>query len=412
MMGGKTDLRRRTCLLAGLILALGLSTLPAQAGPEDRLLENQQRLGRIQDEIEQANQRQDALTAKIAALDAERAEQEQQVRGLEDRLGLLDGRIVEIRERLESTQARLGLVSKELKALERQLAILEEINVARAVATYKAGPTADLDALLSAETFGDLVDRYEYYAAALDEDARLIEEMDQVRAETERKQGEIEEARNVLATAKQQLESDRAELDLLRAEKASVLAAQEAVIQEKDGLLAAAEVREDKLQVARQRIEEDSNRIQALLQARAEGISTGPITGPLPSGGGQLAWPAAGSVTSPYGYRIHPIFGYSRLHTGVDIGAGYGAPVIASADGVVAYVGAMSGYGNVVVIDHGGGMATTYNHLSSFAVSSGESVRRGETIAAVGCTGWCTGPHLHFEVRLNGSPVDPMPYLS
>jgi murein DD-endopeptidase MepM/ murein hydrolase activator NlpD len=411
-MGGKTELRRRVCLVLVLLVGAGLLTLPAYAGPEDRLLENQERLARIQEEIEEANRRQDALTEKISALDAERADQERQVQTLEGRLDLLDGRIAEVRGRLETTQARLGVVSKELKALERQLAILEEIHVARAVATYKAGPTADLDALLSAETFGDLVDRYEYYAAALDEDARLIEEMDQIRSETERKQAEIEEARDALAQAKQQLESDRAELDTLRAEKASILAAQEAVISEKDGLLAVAEAREDKLQVARQRIEEDSNRIQALLQARADGISTGPITGPLPSGGGQLAWPAVGSVTSPYGYRIHPIFGYSRLHTGLDIGAGYGSPVVASANGVVAYVGTMSGYGNVVVIDHGGGMATTYNHLSAFSVSSGESVRRGETIAAVGCTGWCTGPHLHFEVRLNGSPVDPMPYLS
>ena len=99
------------------------------------------------------------------------------------------------------------------------------------------------------------------------------------------------------------------------------------------------------------------------------------------------------------------------MHTGIDIGASYGAPVISADAGTVAYVGAMSGYGNVVVIDHGGGLATTYNHLSAFGVSSGQTVGRGVYIANVGCTGYCTGPHLHFEVRINGSPVDPMPYL-
>jgi murein DD-endopeptidase MepM/ murein hydrolase activator NlpD len=410
MMGGRTDLRRRICLLALLLLLGGSLALPAHAGPQDQLEANEQRLQRIEAQIAEANEKQDALTAKISDLDAERAEQQNLVKSLESQLAELDGRIAEVRGRLESTQARLGTVTRELDRLERELAILQEIHTERAVATYKNGPTGDLDALLAAETFGDLVDRYEYYAAALDEDARLIEEMDAVTAETESKRAEIEEAKTILVESKAQLEADRAELDSVRAERQSVLSAQEALISEKNGLLATVEAHEDKLEVARNRIQEDSARIQALLQARTSDAG-GAISGPLPSGGGQLAWPTVGAVTSPYGYRIHPIFGYSRLHTGLDIGAGYGAPVVASGSGTVAYVGVMSGYGNVVVIDHGGGMATTYNHLSSFAVSSGQSVTRGQVIAAVGCTGWCTGPHLHFEVRINGSPVDPMPYL-
>jgi murein DD-endopeptidase MepM/ murein hydrolase activator NlpD len=116
-------------------------------------------------------------------------------------------------------------------------------------------------------------------------------------------------------------------------------------------------------------------------------------------------------VTSPFGYRTHPIFGDTRLHTGIDIGAPYGAPVYAADNGTVTYVGAMSGYGNVVVVDHGGGLSTTYNHLSAFFVGTGQSVGRGQQVGSVGCTGYCTGPHLHFEVRINGTPVDPMPYL-
>jgi murein DD-endopeptidase MepM/ murein hydrolase activator NlpD len=409
-MGGTSDLRRRVALVLSLLLLAGLTTLPAGASPEDRLQANQERLQQIQEQIERANERQDSLSSQISKLDAERAEVETKVQTLDEQLAELNGRISELSDRLQATQARLGVITKELKRLEEELAIGLKIHEERAIATYMAGPTADIDALLSADSVGDLVERYEYYAAALDEDAKLIERIDTLRISTADKQAEIEEAEALLAEAKLQLEQDRDEVDAARAEKASVLAQQEAIIAEKDGLLASVEAREGKLQTARQRIEEDSSRIQALLQARQTGSPT--ISGPLPKGGGQFAWPTVGSVTSPYGYRIHPIFGYSRLHTGLDIGAGYGSPVVAAEDGVVAYVGVMSGYGNVVVIDHGGGIATTYNHLSSFGVSSGQTVKRSQTIAAVGCTGWCTGPHLHFEVRVNGSPVDPIPYLS
>ena len=414
-MGGKSNLRRRICLVLGLLLVAGLTTLPAGASPEDRLQANQERLERIREQIERANQRQDELTGQISRLDQERASVESKVITLDEQLSELDGRIKELSDRLEATQARLGIVTKELKGLEKELSIAEEIHTERAIATYKAGPTGDLDALLSAETFGELVDRYEYYESALLQDAMLIDKIDSLRVATSNKQAEIELAQAEFARAKEQLEEDRAALDAARAEKAAILAQQEAVIAEKDGLLASVNAQEDKLEVARDRIAEDSARIEALLDARADTPAAPGVaapTGPLPTGGGQLAWPANGSVTSPYGYRIHPILGYSKLHTGVDIGAAYGSPVVAATDGVVAYAGAMSGYGNVVVIDHGGGMATTYNHLAAFSVSSGETVSRGQVVASVGCSGLCTGPHLHFEVRLNGVTVDPMPYVS
>jgi murein DD-endopeptidase MepM/ murein hydrolase activator NlpD len=116
-------------------------------------------------------------------------------------------------------------------------------------------------------------------------------------------------------------------------------------------------------------------------------------------------------VVSPFGWRIHPIFHDRRLHTGIDIGAPYGATVVSGDSGTVVFAGVMSGYGNVVLIDHGDGFATMYAHLSAYSVGYGSVVGRGVPIANVGCTGFCTGPHLHFEVRINGTPVDPMPYL-
>jgi murein DD-endopeptidase MepM/ murein hydrolase activator NlpD len=118
-----------------------------------------------------------------------------------------------------------------------------------------------------------------------------------------------------------------------------------------------------------------------------------------------LIWPASGPVTSPFGWR------WGRMHEGIDIGAPYGAPIHAAAAGRVIYCGWLGGYGNLTVIDHGGGLATAYGHQSSIVVSCGQDVSQGQTIGYVGSTGHSTGPHLHFEVRVNGAPVDPLGYL-
>ena len=132
----------------------------------------------------------------------------------------------------------------------------------------------------------------------------------------------------------------------------------------------------------------------------------------MPSGHGVLAVPIPGApITSGFGPRVHPIYGDVRMHTGIDFGASTGTPIHAAADGVVVSAGPLGGYGNATVIDHGNGLATLYGHQSSIAVAPGQRVSRGQVIGYVGCTGLCTGPHLHFEVRVRGTPVDPMQYL-
>ncbi|MCX6372704.1 MAG: M23 family metallopeptidase [Actinobacteria bacterium] len=124
-----------------------------------------------------------------------------------------------------------------------------------------------------------------------------------------------------------------------------------------------------------------------------------------------MMWPVNASVGSPFGWRIHPILGYRKFHTGIDLGVAYGTPIHAADSGTVIYATWMGGYGNVIIIDHGRGISTLYAHQSSLAVGTGTRVVRGQVIGYVGSTGFSTGPHLHFEVRVNGNPVDPMGYL-
>ncbi|HEY7873572.1 MAG TPA: peptidoglycan DD-metalloendopeptidase family protein, partial [Actinomycetota bacterium] len=277
----------------------------------------------------------------------------------------------------------------------------------RAVAAYKAGPAAYAESILSSESFTDLVDRTEYYRAALDADTALLEEIDVLREQLEARRAEVEAKEEEIAAAKLSLEKDRDAVAAARARQAQDLAAKQDVIAEKRGLLADIRGRQGRLEAEEERLERESQQLQSIIQQAASSTPSAYA----PTGGGQFLWPAGGSITSGYGYRIHPIFGTRRLHSGVDIGAAYGSGVVAADKGNVVYVGAMSGYGNVVVVDHGGGISTLYAHLSAFSVSSGQTVGRGSPIASVGCTGYCTGPHLHFEVRVNGAPVDPLPYL-
>jgi murein DD-endopeptidase MepM/ murein hydrolase activator NlpD len=325
-----------------------------------------------------------------------------QVDQLDRKLGKLSHRIVEVRADLQDAQKHLAILTKELQQILARLDARMSAFTRRAIAAYIAGPAAYVDGILSSESFSDLIDRYAYYESALDTDSQLVEEITMLRDETENRRAEVEDKEERIAAAKLNLEKDRAAIAAVRHERAAVLAERRQVLSSKKSLLAEVESTKSRYQHLVAQLDADSARIRSLLSGSS--VSSVP-------GGGQLLWPTAGPVTSPYGYRTHPIYGDRRLHTGIDIGAPYGAQVVAADSGVVSFAGVMSGYGNVVVIDHGGGLATVYAHLSSYSVGGGQSVGRGSPIAAVGCTGYCTGTHLHFEVRINGNPVDPMPYL-
>ena len=149
-------------------------------------------------------------------------------------------------------------------------------------------------------------------------------------------------------------------------------------------------------------LEKEQASIKKLIAQQAKALGSAP---------GALARPVPGTISSGFGPRIHPIHGYSLMHNGVDMNAGSGQAIVSAASGTVIYAGVKGGYGNTIIVDHGGGMVTLYAHQSKFAVSTGQSVKRGQTIGYVGSTGVSTGPHLHFEVRVGGNPVNPAKYL-
>lgn len=401
-------LRGREATVGALLVCFVAFSVPAFAQSlESELDTAAEKEAKARRKVERLEARSDTLSGRVRALDAEAARIQAEVNALDAKLDKLNSNIAEVQADLTAAQQRLNVLAAELKQVVRKLTRRTNLFTDRAVAAYMAGPTSHLEGLLSATTFTEVIDRASYYESALDADSQIVEEIRVLEAETEFKRDEVIEEEERIAAQKMKLEADRSEVAQIRQQRDAVLDAQKLKLAEKESILGSVNSKKAHYQRVVAALEADQSRITALLQARAAGASAGA----LPTGGGQLLWPTAGPLTSPYGYRTHPIFGDSRLHTGIDIGAPYGATVIAADGGVVAYVGVMSGYGNVVVVDHGGGLATTYNHLSAFSVASGQQVGRGVPVGNVGCSGYCTGPHLHFEVRVNGSPVDPMPYL-
>jgi murein DD-endopeptidase MepM/ murein hydrolase activator NlpD len=404
--------RWKPALALALLLTVGtLSSLPAWAsGSISRLRERESRVltrqNYLQEQIERADQVETGLLVKISNLDRSRMNTEAEVLSLDSDIAALDLRIAATHDLLRASNQRLARFTDELQSTLRKLDARTKLFTARAVATYKAGPTGDLDAMLSSQSFGDLVDTYTYYQSALSEDTSLIDQIQHLRDETESDRSAVLNQQKTIVAATDKLRSDRRVVALQRRHKRQTVASLKSLISQKHTAVTRIESKKAELEQAAAENARESAQVESLLQAATVGL-----TGPAPIGGGQLLWPAVGPITSPFGWRIHPIFHTRTLHTGIDIGAPYGARVSAADAGTVEYAGTMSGYGNVVVIDHGEGLATLYGHLSAYAVRVGQSVRRGASIANVGCTGYCTGPHLHFEVRLSGQPVDPIPYL-
>lgn len=382
--------RKNAAIIAAKALIAVALVLPTWTGYAEDSLDSQ--LSNVQTQMEQqaankaeAQGRINDFSAQLKIVQDELAQAESELKAIEAQRIKKEADIKENERLIKEAQERL----------DRRLKILNK----RVRDIYINGKLSYFDVILGAKDFGDFANRVELLKRIINADLDLIHA--------------IQEEKRVIEEKKAILVADHAKIVELQkeaeAKKAIIVTKQ----QEKAALLAKAQTDWAVAEAAYRELEASSNAIREQIRARqaATAAAGGSAAAGYVQGTGSLGWPLNGPITSPFGYRVHPIFGRVIGHTGIDIGIDEGTLVHAADGGTVVGAGWYSGYGYTVVIDHGNGMSTLYAHNSAVNVSEGQAVSKGQVVAYSGNTGNSTGPHLHFEVRVNGDPVDPMGYL-
>ncbi len=350
------------------------------------------------DDIDEAQQKLQDVSRQIEAQQNNLGQVKQQENSIMGQLQTLEKNIADkeqeikiLASQIEELESDISKTEDEIKESEEELQVQIDYLCERLIYMYEDGMDVSyLEVLFSATNIKDFLTRYDLLQYVVEQDMDLIDSINKHKRALDIKKSDLEIQKRELVSMREVQEAQRSELS--------------AQSDQKEELLASVRQEKGSYEKALEELEQTSRELEALIRASQSGEQLGT---------GVYTWPTPGysAITSPYGMRFHPILKTRKLHTGVDIGAPSGAKIVAADTGKVIFVGWQGGYGQVIIIDHGAGMSTLYAHQSKFAVSSGQTVVKGQVIGYVGSTGWSTGPHLHFEVRINGNPTDPMGYI-
>jgi murein DD-endopeptidase MepM/ murein hydrolase activator NlpD len=388
---------KRTIVLACLILLTWAMIAPAPvlAMPRSSLVLAQ--TGSVED----LRQQQQQIEQQRSQVAKERARLQNLEKAAKGHLSGLQQTIKATASQIQSNQKKLKEVTQQLKTLQTNLASSERTyqqqqtsTVARLRFLQRQQGRRGWAILLQSHDLNEFLDRRYQLKRVYQADRQTLADLKSQADNLERQRNQIEQKKNEVALLTQQLLAQKTEFEDQAAYQMNVI----------DRL------RSDHraLEAAESQLTQDSKNVTLLIQRRLGTQRPGTLAY---RGTGQMIYPSNGEITSSFGWRLHPILGYERFHTGIDFGADYGTTIYAADNGTILFAGWYGGYGNAVIIDHGNGITTLYGHSSELLVSEGQAVKRGEAIATVGSTGLSTGPHLHFEVRQNGEPIDPMGFL-
>ena len=381
--------RRLLPAIPALLLALcqSFTPLPPAGASIDRRIDLIHRQREIEVKKDEARER-------LRHIKREKKVRVGELRRIESHLRQVGHQLAQTSRRLRTARDELDETTQNLRAAIARLSDHRDAMANRLVAIYELGDVKYLDVLVHAASFADFANRAYQVRLMVDQDLGLMRAMEEEQRRVEAYRARVEVKEQQIAELQQEVSARHLEVAEDRQAKARVVSS---LIRQRaywERALAA--------------MEQDSRDISAQIR-RYQRTALGRRRYSIPWTGSFLR-PVNGGITSGFGSRIHPILGVRKMHTGVDISAATGVPIRAADGGTVIWAARRGGYGNCVVLDHGGGMSTVYGHCSQLRVSAGQEVRKGEVIGLVGSTGLSTGPHLHFEVRRNGSPVNPLGY--
>jgi murein DD-endopeptidase MepM/ murein hydrolase activator NlpD len=382
-----------------LVVLCALVLVTPALGQDPRKASVDARIAALNAKIAKAHQAEGILSSQISRVTSQIRTLKGQVESASTRYYRLQVNLNLHQRKLDTLTRLYELETRRLVFLRRQYAEAQTRLNDRLVSIYESDNPDTLAVVLSSSSFTDLLDQLDYLSQIAAQDSRIAREVQAARDEMHRTRERTKKVRHGVAVETQAIAARTAEERAVRDRLVSSQQSLASARADKNRRLAG--VRENKAEYVK---EVDGLLAQsAALGATIRAQSTGP-TDATPSSSG-LIWPVSGPVTSPFGMR------WGRMHEGIDIGAASGTPIHAAAGGTVIYAGWLGGYGNLVVIDHHNTLATAYAHQSAIATGVGASVAQGQVIGYVGSTGHSFGPHLHFEVRVNGTPVDPLAYL-
>ena len=341
----------------------------------------------LQDQINQSNEELEEVQSQLS-------ENLQQIEKLDEKIRESENKIEELNTQVEQLQEEIASIQSQLDVAEKNYEKQKEIMEKRLVAIYEAGDTKYIDVLLNSSNLSDFLSSYYLITEITSVDKALLNDVEAEKKEIELSKQKLQKNQESLATALKTQTQTATVLQNTKTLRENYLAR----------LSDEEKAKQAQIDEMTEQYEEVNNQI---LELAKQGLDTAYI-------GGVLAWPVPGytKITSNYGMRVHPITGQYKLHTGVDISAPIGANFVAANDGIVTKAGYNTAYGNMVIIDHGGGISTLYAHGSEILVTVGQTVKQNEAILKVGSTGYSTGPHAHFEVRINGVVTNPIPYIT
>lgn len=388
-------------LLVGSLMAGLLFPGAAAADDEAKIRELQQRIEQTQREFDQAEQRRSSAQSRLNTVRSQERALHQEITRLDNQIGNAEAELARLERELADATERLQQATEELAAAEEDLDYRRSLLRRRIQIIYEHGPVSYLEVLLTSTSFQDFLQRFHAMRLIVGKDSDLFAEAEELWQVVQEKRAAVKAERQALAERKAQVEARRQEWTVMVADR-----------QQKHTQLQSDRA---ELEKALNELERVSREIEQRLQRMQAELANygGTISGKFP------LLPVNGRfrVSSNFGPRFHPILRTSRMHNGIDLAAPTGTPLQAVLPGIVTYAGTLGGYGSTIMIMHGTDeqgrqLVTLYAHASRIDVRAGQEVKAGQVIGAVGMTGLATGPHLHFEVRLNGTPVNPRPYLS